>query len=172
MAEIINDFILGASIESRLTAWYGEGYGGYSHVAPLLTSGPHVGMYCDARSNVVAGVPAGVQLRNPESETWVKKVKATLQVSSIERDEYEANLLQRVGAPYGHRDIWGFMTGKPMHEGGHWICSAHAVDALQHIKRVVYPLPVAAHEITPNSLLLLCAQAGFKFVWLPIVGEM
>jgi hypothetical protein len=171
MAEIVNDFILGASLASRVISWWGQGYGGYSHVAPLLTGLRYPGMYCDARSNVVAGVPAGVQIRDPSSETWVKKVRGTLKVSSVERDAYEANLLQRVGAPYSDRDILGFITGKPMHQGGHWICSAHAVNALQHIKRVVFPLPVAAHEITPNALMLIEAAIGFKFVWLPIIGE-
>lgn len=157
MSEIRFDFLLGPDLSSRFIAWYGNGYGGYSHVAPLLADG----RYLDARSDVLNGVPAGVHIRAPESEHWIKKRRASLTVPPACYEAWEANLRARINDGYGKVDIWGFITGRNTHQNGHWICSAHAINSVQHVKIVPYPLPVLAHQITPNSALLILATAGF-----------
>lgn len=158
MIEIAVDFLLGPDWSSRWIAWYGNGYGGYSHVASVLADG----RYLDARSDVLGGVPAGVHIRDPKTEKWIKKRRATFQVWPDEYADWEANLRAKIGTPYAKSDILGFMTGHNDHEAGQWMCSALAINALQHIKRVPYPLPVPAHQITPNSALLIVATAGFR----------
>jgi hypothetical protein len=157
VSEIAVDFLLGPDWPSRLIAWYGEGYGGFSHCASVLADG----RYLDARNDVLGGVPAGVHIRLPETERWVKKQRATLQVSLTEYNAWESNLRARIGDPYAKSDIWGFIIGKDEHEAGHWECSAHALDAVQHVHRVPFPLPIPAHQITPNACLLILAAVGF-----------
>lgn len=157
MSEIAIDFILGPDWSSRLIAWYGQGYGGYSHVASVLKDG----RYLDARSDVLGGVPAGVHIRQPYYEDWVKKRRATLQVTPEEYAIWEANLRAKITDDYGKGDIMDFILGRSGHAAGQWICSALAINAVQHIKKVPYPLPVPAHEISPNTALLILATAGF-----------
>jgi hypothetical protein len=157
MPSLAFDFILGPDWSSRFIAWYGNGYGGYSHCAPVLADG----RYLDARSDVLDGVPAGVHIRQPSSERWIKKRRASMIVPQSCYDEWEANLRARIGDGYGKVDIWGFITGHNDHQNGHWICSAHAINSVQHVKIVPYPLPVPAHQITPNSALLILASVGF-----------
>lgn len=156
--EIAVDFLLGVDWTSRLIAWYGQGYGGYSHCASVLSDG----RYLDARSNVIGGVPEGVQIRKPDTEKWIKMRRASLQVTKAEYDAWEANLRAKISTPYGRGDILDFITGNASHEDGHWVCSALMINAVQHIRRVPYPLPVPAHQVSPNSALLILATAGFR----------
>lgn len=165
MSEIAADYLLGASLPSRLIAWYGEGYGGFSHVAPIIVDtymGARRERYLDARNDVVAGVPSGVHIRDPKAEKWIKRCRVSLGVSQDEYQEWEDNLRARIGDQYARTDIVDFITGRDQHDAGHWICSAHWIDSLQHIHRIVYPLPIPAHQITPNGSLLLVAQANFR----------
>jgi hypothetical protein len=155
--QIIVDFLLGPDFWSRSIAWYGEGYDGYSHCAGLLADG----RYLDSRADVIAGVPAGVQIRLPKTERWVKRRRATLQVPQQIYDGWEMALRAKIGTPYAKSDILGFILGRPLHEAGHWDCSATQVNAVQRVKIVPYPLPVPAHQVTPNTLLLILATAGF-----------
>lgn len=157
MPEIAVDFILGSGLPSRLIAWYGCGYNGYSHCASVLNDG----RYLDARSDVLGGVPAGVHIRLPDTETWVKKRRATLQVTEQEYADWEANLRGKIGCPYDKGGIMGFILGKDDHGKGQWFCSALAINAVQHIKKVPYPLPILAHQISPDAALLILATAGF-----------
>jgi hypothetical protein len=157
MAQICIDFLLGPDLSSRFIAWYGTGSNGYSHCASILSDG----RYLDARSDVLGGVPAGVHIRVPTTEKWIKKRHATLDVTQAEYDSWEASLRAKISDDYGKTDIWSFILGKDQHEGGHWICSALVINAIQHIKRIPYPLPVPAHQITPDAALLIVATAGF-----------
>jgi len=157
MPQLAFDFILGADLSSRLIAWYGQGYGGYSHVAPVLADG----RYLDARNDVIDGVPPGVHIRDPNAEKWIKKRRVTMSVSQPCYDAWEANLRARIGDQYGRTDILAFITGREDHLDGHWVCSAHALDSVQHVKIIPYPLVTAAHQITPNACLLMFEAVRF-----------
>ena len=156
MSEIAVDFLAGCGRFS----WAIERFGfpmGYSHCASVLSDG----RYLDSRSDVLDGIPAGVHIRQPASEKWIRKRRATSQVSLLEYNEWEANLRAKITTEYDTGAILGYLEGKSIHTAGRWICSALVINALQHIKRIPYPLPVPAHEITPNSALLILATAGF-----------
>ena len=155
MNEIAIDFLMGPDWSSRLIGWFGAG--DWSHCASVLSDG----RYLDARNDVIAGVPAGVQIRKPETEKWVRKRRATLQVSLTEYQEWEANLRAKLTTDYDREAIVGYLEGESRHTAGRWICSALAINAVQHIHRVVYPLPKPAHLITPGEVLLIVATAGF-----------
>ena len=158
MSKIRIDFLLGKDWSSKLIAWYGNGYGGWSHAASLLQSG----MYVDSRADTIAGVPPGVRVRNPRSEKWSKRMRATLEVDEHTYVKWETSLLNRIGEPYAKIAIWEFITGKNETVDGMWICSALAINALQHAKIIPFPLWVPAHQITPNTLLTVCQVAGFR----------
>ena len=160
MATIGLQFVLGSGVSSRLIAWYGNGYGGFSHVDGILSDGRLLG----ARSDSVGGQPAGVHIRPPGYETWLKRTQVTFDATDQEYSDWEASLRAKIGTPYDTATILGFVTGNPDHDDGHWICSALQINALQHIKRVPFPLPMPAHQITPNSLLLISAAIGGKVV--------
>jgi hypothetical protein len=158
------DFLEGPGWTSRLIGWFGAG--SWSHVASVLSDG----RYLDSRNEVIAHIPAGVHIRQPSSERWVKKCRATLQVTQQEYDSWEENLRAKIGTDYDRSAIAGFIEGKSMHTAGRWICSALAINAVQHISRawtpdhlgyVPFPLPLQAHEISPNACLLILATAGF-----------
>jgi hypothetical protein len=167
MPQIAADFLLGPDWESRLISWFGQGANGWSHVAPVLADG----RYLDARSdvcvrvnercNVPYRVPAGVHIRDPQSEKWVKKCRVSLEVDQPTYDAWEENLRTRIGDGYGVSDIWAFITGRDRHKAAHWVCSAHWIDSLQHIKKVRYPLQIQAHQITPDAAYLISDVVGF-----------
>lgn len=158
MSEIAVDFLMGPNTSSKLISWFGQGPGGYSHCASVLADG----RYLDARNDKIAGVPPGVHIREPVTESWTRRLRLTLQVTPEEYTSWEANLRAKVGDAYGRSDIMQFMFDRGEHQPAHYICSALAVNAVQHIGKVPFPLPVAAHQISPNAALLILATAGFK----------
>jgi len=156
MAKISVDFLLGNGIASRAIAWFGFGADGFSHCAGVLADG----RYLDARSDAIAGIPAGVHIRDPDTERSHRRERWTLDVTPAEYAAWEANLRAKIGTPYSRSSIYGFITGRRVMVNGEWDCSALQINALQHIKRVVYPLPFAAHQISPNVVRVLMAQIG------------
>jgi hypothetical protein len=156
VSEIAIDFLMGPDKSSALISWFGLGPGGYSHCASVLSDG----RYLDARNDKLGSVPPGVHIRSPTTERWVRKRRATLQVTQAEYDSWEANLRAKIGDQYGRSDIMEFLFDRGTHDPGHYICSALAINALQHIKKVPFPLWVPAHQISPNMALSIVQSAG------------
>ena len=128
-------------------------------MAPVIADG----RYCDARSDRIHGVPPGVQMRLPGYERAVKRERWVLPVSTLLYADWEQNLRDRITDKYGESDIIDFIMGRPGHVAGHWICSAHYVNSLQHVKLLPYPLAYEAHQLTPDDAYLLTSSiAGFK----------
>jgi hypothetical protein len=169
MPEACIDFLRGPGFISGAIAYYGYGSGGYSHAANLLADG----RYLDARSTRMGGVwyygphegtveevPSGVHIRDPHWEPATRRTRAILPLTQTEYDDWEANLRAKIGTPYAGLDIWGFISGRKVDVHGMWDCSQLSINALQHIKKIRYPLSVEAHQISPNVELLLVEQAG------------
>lgn len=168
MEQIAIDFLMGPDRSSRLISWFGLGPGGYSHCASVLKDG----RYLDARNDKIADVPAGVHIRRPETEQWIRKRRATLAVTAEEYETWDDGLRAKIGDQYGRSDIMEFILDRGEHEEGHYICSALAINQVQHVARIhdwkpghlgyiPFPLPVPAHQISPNAALLIVATAGF-----------
>jgi hypothetical protein len=166
MAQIAVDFLLGTDWTSRVIARYGVPTGGWSHCASVLKDG----RYLDARSDEIAGVPPGVHIREANTEKFLRKQRATLQVTDAEYASWEANLRAKITDSYGRGDILGFVFGRAGHVNGQWICSALAINAIQHISRgwepphlgyIPYPMEVAAHAISPDMLSMILDAVGF-----------
>jgi hypothetical protein len=166
MAEIAIDFLMGPGWLSKWISWFGQGPGGYSHCASVLADG----RYLDARNDELADVPPGVHIREPNTEPWIRKRRATLEVTQAEYNDWEANLRAKIGDSYGRSDILEFIFDRGKHDPGHYICSALAINEVQHLSRlwnpshpgyIPFPLPVQAHQLSPDAALLILATAGF-----------
>lgn len=158
MSKIALQFVCGADLSSRLIAWYGNGFGGWSHVDAVLPSGSLLG----ARSDVLEGIPSGVQIRPPHYERWVRTARVELTVSPQRAQSWEVWLKGQCGKQYDKGSIWGFILGKKDHEANHWICSALQTGALKHIG-MLHPFPIPDSQVTPDALyLIVTAGLGGK----------
>jgi len=147
-------FSLGADVSSRLIAWWGYGYGGYSHVDAILSDGS----LCGARSDHAGGQAPGVRVRKPFYEAWKKSAVLTIPATVHEHDVWETWQRDQCGDRYDSADILGLIIGKPLNEGaGHWICSADQITGLQVVQKIPALLPFAAQQTTPNTLFMLGA---------------
>lgn len=158
MNQIRLQFVLGAGIGSRLIAWWGNGYGGFSHVDAIMADKSCIG----ARSDKIGLELSGVQRRPAGYEKWVNRRVASLDVKPEEYKAWEDYLIQQVNLPYDKGDIIGLIIGRDLSEKGHWICSELQTAALQRVSRLPLALPVPPQQVTPNSLLLMVAAVGFK----------
>ena len=150
-------FVRGSGISSKLIAWWGNGYGGYSHVDGILSDGRLAG----ARSDKVGGQPPGFQIRPPAYEKWAARTVVSIPSTDQEQSIWQGFLLTQVGEPYDKSDIVGLIIGRPIASAGHWICSAAQCAALNFVQKMPIP-PIPTQQITPNSLLLMCAAIGAK----------
>ena len=155
MAQICVDLLQGHNLSSRLIGWFGGGEQ-VSHAAGVLADG----RYLDSRSDRVGSVPPGVHIRDPRLETCTRRIRATLNATQTEYEDWEANLQAKIGDAYGVRDIEDFILERDGHIPAHYICSALQINALQHIRRVRYPLRVPAHNISPNVLATVLDVIG------------
>lgn len=156
-------FVLGASWSSRFIAWYGQGYGGYSHVDAVLEDGTLIG----ARSDAVGGEPPGVQRRPANYERWKRRTLMSFPHTDGAYTSWSSWLMQNIGKPYDKGDIVGFILGVSLMQEGHWICSALQTAALEQVF-LLPESPVPPQQITPNSLFLMCIAAGGVAKELPV----
>ena len=155
MSLIRFQFVLGSGLSSRLISWYGQGYGGYSHVDALLPDGTLLG----ARSDSVGGKPPGVQIRPPGYEKWKARTVLELPTTSQQAVDWETYLRSQIGKGYDQADILGFILGKPFASPGHWICSALQLSGLEAIHRIPV-LGVTPQQCPPNMLAVILSTAG------------
>lgn len=140
-------FGLGLGLPSRAIAWWGQGYGGWSHVDYLLPSGEYLG----ARSDRVGGKPPGVQIRPAGYTQWKRRTIIELDCTELEQIAGEAFLTSQINHGYDKANIWGFLTGRELHTPGHWVCSAIQLDMLEVMKKIK-KLHITPQQCPPNML--------------------
>lgn len=155
MSELRWQFVLGQGVSSALISWWGQGYGGWSHVDLLLPDGTCLG----ARSDVVGGKPAGVQVRPPAYETWKRRTVLTLPCSVEQEAAGIAFAMSQVGCPYDKADIWGFVLGREQHTAGTWICSALQL-GVARAAPVIPPLHITPQQCPPNMFFSIINAVG------------
>jgi hypothetical protein len=154
-ARVRISFVYGASLTSRLIAWYGQGSGGYSHVDIVLPDGSLLG----ARDDVIGGAPrAGIYIRPDHYEKWLRRCIVEIPCTKAQADAAEKWGHAQVGKEYDRGAILSFIFGTKQHEPGHWICSALGTGFLRAGK-LLHELPIHPSQVTPNALHLL-ATAG------------
>lgn len=160
MSAIRLSFVCGSDISSRLIAWYGNGYGGFSHVDSMLPDGSLLG----ARSDRIGQIPPGVQIRPDNYERWTRRSVVEIPATELRAIAWETWLRKQIGRPYDIQAIWGFVLGERKHGEGRWICSACAFESLEQVN-LLKPTPVPAAQITPDSLFeLVTAGLGGRIV--------
>ena len=140
-------FVLGSGWSSMLISWYGQGYGGFSHVDAVLPDGTLLG----ARSDAIGGQPPGVRIRPPDYEKWARRCVVTIPATTQQAADWEGYLRAQLGDPYDKSDILGLILGIPLMSAGHWICSALQFSGLRVIGKVpaITQIP---QQISPNTL--------------------
>jgi hypothetical protein len=150
-------FVLGSDVSSRLISWWGQGYGGFSHVDAVLSDGTLLG----ARSDKVGGQPPGVQIRPPNYEQWKRRCVLQFDTTAQKEADWEDYLRSQIDRPYDGADILGLIIGKPLMSAGHWICSALQLEAQRRID-VIPDLGVTDQQCPPNMLYVACRAVGFR----------
>ena len=148
MGQIVMQFAGSSSLTSRLIQWFGHGR--FAHVDTVMPDGMLVG----ARNDVMAGFPAGVQIRSPDYQVGYNLKQVTIPCSDEQQKSYYDFVLDQVGKPYDSAAIAAFATGTDWSTPGSWFCSMLNTAALQHcgwLKQLSEP----PTKIDPDSLLLI-----------------
>jgi hypothetical protein len=156
VSQISLQFVLGADWSSRLIAWWGQGYRGFSHVDGVLSDGSLAG----ARSDAIGGKPPGCQIRPPNYEVWKRRMIMTLKTTDAIAENWEQFFRNGIGTPYDKEDILGFIIGKPLSTEGHWICSAWQTDNLE-TQNLLPSMYLPPQQVTPNTLADICSATGW-----------
>jgi hypothetical protein len=142
-------FVRGRGLASRLIAWFGGGPR-FSHVDVVLPDGTLLG----SRSDRVAGVPSGVQIRPASYTTGEAALQVQLPCTPSHAKAFYEFLHAQLGKPYDHMSILGFIVGRNWREDDTWFCSELASAALEHAG-LLRQLAARASKITPGDLLLV-----------------
>ena len=150
-------FVLAEDWGSRLIAWYGQGYGGWSHVDAVMPSGWLLGARDDL---ITAGgmnpVVPGVRLRPPNYEKWIRRQVVSLPCTPAQDATWMQFLERQIGKPYDSGAIWAFITGRrEPNAPGYWICSALQMGAARAAVKA-YPTLIPDSQITPDAYYILC----------------
>ncbi len=155
MTAIVLQFSAQHDVGSDLIEWFSQGI--YSHVDTVLPDGRLLG----ARSDVVGGAPAGVQIRTPDYAPFIRKLIVPLPCEQHRYDRYHRFLEAQLGKPYDSTAILAFAFGRDWQEEDSWFCSELVAAGLCTSLYFTYPLAAPANKITPDSLLLCCStQVG------------
>jgi hypothetical protein len=152
-------FVCGSDLGSRLISWYGQGYRGWSHVDAILPDGSLLG----ARSDVIGGKPAGVQIRPPAYEKVNRRAIMELPATTLQSEAWESFLRSQIGHGYDKSDILGFILGRPMMQAGNWICSAVQLDALEVSRRMPMLPALTPQQCPPNMLAAILQALGASY---------
>ena len=151
-------FVCGKDVSSRLIAWWGSGYGGFSHVDAVLPDGTRLGARNDEVKTPSGTYAAGVQIRPADYGVWIRRRDVSIPVSDFTFRRWLRSAKDRIGAHYDQGAIVDFVIGsKRLHEPGHWICSALQADLLACVG-LLKPVPIPFSQVTPDSLFLMVSQ--------------
>ena len=148
MGQIVMQFAGSDSLTSKIIQWFGHGR--YAHVDTVMPDGLLLG----ARNDVMAGYPAGVQLRGPDYQVGYTLKRVTIPCTDAQQSDYYQFVLDQVGKPYDSRAIAAFAAGTDWTTKGAWFCSELCTAALQHcgwLKELCEP----PSKVDPDSLLLI-----------------
>jgi hypothetical protein len=141
---------------SSVIAW--ESGAPLSHVDAILPGG----MLLGARSNVIGGKPAGVQIRPPDYAKFALRVVFNVPATDAQESAFYNFLHSQIGKPYDNLAILGFATGRDWRNDGAWICSELIARAgeLSTILRFLY---IEANKINPGTCAAVYSAIGSKW---------
>jgi hypothetical protein len=147
--QVTLQFVQGKDWSGRLIEWFGGGPR-YSHVDIVTPTG----MLLGARSDVVGGRPAGVQVRPSDYIGDEKFLRISLPCSSAQANAFYDFLNAQIGKPYDKIAILAFLIGRDWRDTSAWFCDELAASALE-TAGLIQPLAVPENKLTPGSLLLV-----------------
>ena len=136
---------------SRLIQFYERGWP--SHVDAVREDG----MLLGARSDVCAGVPAGVQLRPPGYKTFKRIEIIELPCSKQIEWRFWEFLNAQIGKPYDKKAIVAFAIQRDWRNPDQWFCSELIVSGLEESGFFPRRLLIPANEVTPRDNLILAS---------------
>jgi uncharacterized protein YycO len=148
MASITLQFVEGTGLGSGMIKWFGHGL--YSHVDCVLPDGTLLG----ARSDVMSGAPAGVQIR-PAGYVNSDKVRCVhLPATDEQSDRFYDFMKAQIGKPYNKIGIFAFAVNASWTSVGAWFCSQVVTAALQ-ASGWLKDLSEPPNKIDPDDLVLI-----------------
>lgn len=126
-------------------------HGWCSHVDVVLPEGKLLG----ARSDVIGGAPAGVQIRRPAYENWSRTELVQLLATPKMEARFYGFLNAQIGKPYDKTAIVAFALNRNWREDDSWFCSELVAAALEACGWFPQPLANVVNKITPSDLLLV-----------------
>ena len=142
-------FSRGTDLGGRAIEWFGHG-AAFSHVDSALSTGRLLG----ARSDVVGGAPAGVQIRDPSYLGAEMTLRVSLVTDKAMEDAYYAFLQAQIGKPYDEGGILAFIDGRNWRTPDSWFCSELVSAGLEQCGYFRFPLATPTNKMTPPDLLL------------------
>lgn len=149
MKPIIFQFSGSKDLGGKIIEWFDHGR--FAHVDTVMPDGSLLG----ARSEVVDGVPAGVQIRPAsylpaDTETFRVEIPALDVIS----EAYYEFVLAQVGKEYDWEAIAGFVSGRNWQDPSKWFCSELNAAGLVECG-YLNPLSAPANKVAPDDLLLV-----------------
>lgn len=146
-------FVRGLDFSSRMIAWFSAGH--LSHVDAMLPDGTLLG----ARSDVIRGVPTGVQIRPPGYEQIALQIVMEIPATALQEVAFYRFLRSQIGRPYDQSAIWAFAFNRDWHETDSWICSELQTAALE-AAGILPKLFEEVSKITPVALANAVSAVG------------
>lgn len=144
-------FIGATDLSSRVIEWFSQGQ--VAHVDAVLDDGSLLG----ARSDLVGGAPAGVQMRSPNYEDFGLVVRAVLPCPEEMANRFYGLIRAEVGKPYDSEGILAFIFGRDWRDPSAWFCSELVGAMLERSGYFPNPLATPSNKLTPAGLLLACS---------------
>jgi hypothetical protein len=145
-------FIGASDFSSRVIEWFSQGV--VAHVDAVLDDGSLLG----ARSDLVGGAPAGVQIRTPNYENFGIVVRAVLPAPPEMVAKFYELIRAEVGKPYDTEGLLAnFVAGRDWRDPGSWWCSELHGAKLEACGYFPTPLATPSNKLTPAGLLLACS---------------
>jgi uncharacterized protein YycO len=142
-------FSSATDLGSRVIQFYERGWP--SHVDAVRWDG----MLLGARSDVHAGVPAGVQLRPPDYKKFNRVEIVKLPCSHGVESLFWDFLNTQIGKPYDKKAIVAFAVRRDWRNPDQWFCSELIVSGLEESGFFPRKLLIPANEVTPRDNLIL-----------------
>ena len=142
-------FVAGTDVGAHLIQWFGGGPA-FSHVDTVMPDGRLLG----ARSDVVGGAPAGVQIRDASYVGTEKVLQINIPATDRQTKIYYDFVQSQIGKDYDELGIVAFVAGRDWRDPSAWFCSELVATGLERAG-VVLPLASPTNKITPPDLILI-----------------
>lgn len=157
MSHIQLQFVRARGLFSWMIARFGVQQPGFSHVDIVLPDGRLLG----ARDDAVGGEPAGVWIRPPNYEHWVRRQVLTYLCHPLGVKRAHDWAMGEISKKYDDDAIAGFIFGQRWHRHGDFICSVLAGNYLLHAG-ILHEDPASLQGTSPNALYAMSLAVGAK----------